>query len=199
MNHKNIFLIIALLTTTICLAQSEITDGQGQPVSVANISVTAEPTNITVIDDNCPYVQGELLNYLNCIVENNQVPDADYHLHLDKGDYLNGVSTLDLVMIMRHISKVEMFDDAHQIVAADVNGDNKVNVKDLLEIRRLILGIDAAFADSNSWRFFKSGSLNVTGIGPQTDLKFGGPENFPLSSVQVTAVKVGDVNYSAVQ
>jgi hypothetical protein len=42
-------------------------------------------------------------------------------------DYLNGVSTLDLVMIQRHILSISKFTDPFNIIAADINNDEKNN------------------------------------------------------------------------
>ena len=39
---------------------------------------------------------------------------------------MNGVSTLDLVMMQRHILGVAPFHNAYKMVAADVNNDSKV-------------------------------------------------------------------------
>lgn len=204
MNRMNIFQFLSLLSfffiAVSAYGQSELITVDGQSVNLTDISVTAEPTNLLLDDSNCTYVPGEITNYMNCMVANNPMPGVDYHLQLSKGDdYLNGVSTIDQVLIMRHIARVDAFDDPHKIVAADVNADNKVNVRDVIELRRLILGIDTEYANSDSWRFFKSPGLYVAGIGPETSLNFGGQDQFPLSGVtNITAVKIGDVNNSAI-
>jgi len=203
MNRKNIFLYLFLFilihAAGLVSGQSEIINQFGETINLTEISVTAEPTNIALDDSSCPYVPGEISDYLNCVVANNPIADVEYHLQLSKGDdYLNGVSTIDQVIILRHIAKIEMLTDAYMLVSADVNNDNRINVRDVIELRRLILGIDAEYANSESWRFYQSPNLNVTGIGPETTLNFGGMERFPLSDANITAIKVGDVNNSAI-
>ena len=55
-------------------------------------------------------------------------------------DYTNGVSTLDLVLIQRHIFLgLTKLDSPEKLLAADVNKDGKVTASDLVELRKLIL------------------------------------------------------------
>ena len=64
---------------------------------------------------------------------------SDNHLNMDYNisgtsveNYLNGVSTLDLVMIQRHILGVESLDSPYKMIAADINADNRINGQDLV-------------------------------------------------------------------
>jgi hypothetical protein len=59
----------------------------------------------------------------------------------DEIDYLNGVSTLDLVRIQRHILGIQPFKNKYNIAAADTNNDGRVTAGDLSELRKLLLGI----------------------------------------------------------
>jgi len=79
---------------------------------------------------------------------------ANYHLAPSIDDaYLNGVSTLDLVLIQRHILGLNLLDNAYKVIAADVDNSNSVNTLDLIQIRKLILGINTDFGGAPSWRF----------------------------------------------
>ena len=71
-------------------------------------------------------------------------------------DFLNGVSTLDIVVIQRHILGLETLDSPYKIIAADVNNSETVSAIDLLQIRKLILGVETSFENTNSWRFVDS-------------------------------------------
>jgi len=73
-------------------------------------------------------------------------PSKDY-------DYLNGVSTLDLVMIQRHVLGLADISSPYKMIAADINRDDKISASDLLALRKLILGVDAEFVNNTSWRF----------------------------------------------
>ncbi|PHI19085.1 hypothetical protein CEQ90_15030 [Lewinellaceae bacterium SD302] len=69
-------------------------------------------------------------------------------------DYMNGVSTGDIVTITRHILGIEAFSSPFQYIAADVDGSENVNIVDIIGIRRLILGLDDVYPNGMpSWRF----------------------------------------------
>ncbi len=67
-------------------------------------------------------------------------------------DYLNGVSTFDLVLLNRHILGIQSLTGFNWL-AGDANMSGTVSTADLIEIRKLILGINTSFPDANSWRF----------------------------------------------
>jgi len=113
-------------------------------------------------------------------------------------NHLVAVSTLDLVLIQRHILGLQKFDNPYTIVAADINNDEKVSASDLIELRKNILGLKSSFANNTSWKFI--------------DKKYDFPINNPLNSgyplvyyipelygnmiVDFVGVKIGDVNNS---
>lgn len=115
-------------------------------------------------------------------------------------DANNGVSTLDLVLIQRHILGITPFQTPYQLLAADINNSRSVNTSDLVLLRKLILGTTEKFENNTSWRFIPQGYQFI-------DPSF--PYDFPSrvdidslfedkSNVNFTAVKVGDVNFTAV-
>ena len=113
-------------------------------------------------------------------------------------DVLNGVSTLDLILIQRHILKLDELKTNYNLIAADVNNDNSINVVDLLELRKVILGINAEFKNNMSWKVIDQ-SYEFPGNNPFD-------ENYPLEHevnnvignmiVDFVGVKIGDVNGS---
>ncbi|MBK8517398.1 MAG: T9SS type A sorting domain-containing protein [Saprospiraceae bacterium] len=121
------------------------------------------------------------------------VPDKD-------DDHINGVSTLDLVMIQRHILDIEKFNSAYKYIAADVNNDNRITAGDLVELRKLILGIYPNFPNNKSWRF-----LDKTIVIPDITNPWGVNEYITVSNFKTSilenhfmGIKVGDLNSSAV-
>ena len=115
---------------------------------------------------------------------------------------LNGVTTADLLLIVNHILGLQTLNSPWKIIAADVNHNNMVTTFDIVEARKLILGIYPALPANASWRFFPA------------SITFGNPENpfasgLPLESIQITnlqghftagsfkGVKVSDTNNSA--
>ena len=68
-------------------------------------------------------------------------------------DPLNGVSTFDLVLINKHVLGTEALSTPYRIIAADVNRSRSVTTFDIVELRKLILGITSKLPASDSWRF----------------------------------------------
>ncbi len=113
----------------------------------------------------------------------------------------NGVSTYDLTLISNHILGVQLLNSPYKIIAADVNKDAEINAVDLLIMRKMILHIIDQFPGNTSWRFVNKdyqfphpndpfsevlpGSINVNAITAPATVNF-------------IAIKVGDVNNSAV-
>jgi len=112
-------------------------------------------------------------------------------------DFLNGVSTFDVVLINKHILDIEPFNSPYEIIAADANGSKSVTTFDITELRKLILGIYQELPNNNSWNFIP------------TTYDFPNPDNpflpIPPDTILVTsttnydfyAIKIGDVNGSA--
>jgi Secretion system C-terminal sorting domain/Dockerin type I domain len=100
---------------------------------------------------------------------------------------LNGVSTLDLVLISKHILGTQPIVSNYAKVAADVNNNGTISTADLVELRKMILGINTNFSNNTSWKFF---GANMTEKVVIADLQAD-------ATVDFTAVKIGDVNGSA--
>jgi hypothetical protein len=113
---------------------------------------------------------------------------SNVKISADKNDNpLNGVSTVDLVLMSKHILGTQTISDKFNLIAADVNNNGKVTTSDVVELRKMILGIQNNFNNNKSWRFFDA-QMNeeVTIQNIQKD-----------ANVNFTAVKVGDINGNA--
>ncbi len=125
---------------------------------------------------------------------------SDYEITAAKNDdYLNGVSTLDLVIIQRHILGTESLDSPYKMIAADVNNDQKITAIDLIELRKLILGIYDELPTNSSWRF----------VDASQTLDINNPWNMDetiniyslaadMMEEDFVGVKIGDVNGSVI-
>lgn len=116
-------------------------------------------------------------------------------------DFLNGVSTLDLVMIQRHILGLQKFDSPYKMIAADINGNEEISAIDLIQLRKLVLGIESGFPDNTSWRFVDADYKFVDNSNPWVyDVKED-YEIFNLTqnmNIDFIGVKIGDVNSSVI-
>jgi len=66
---------------------------------------------------------------------------------------LNGVTTLDLLLVQRHILNITPFTEARQMIAADVDRDGRISNLDIREMRKLILGVLADWTVSQNLIF----------------------------------------------
>jgi len=124
----------------------------------------------------------------------------DYMISPERNDeHRNGVSTLDLVRIQKHLLGKELFTSPYQYIAADANNTQTISAIDLIEIRKLILGIYIEFPANKSWRFVEKG------FPMDTEHPWPFNENIELPGLitdsvmhnDFVGVKIGDVNYTA--
>ncbi|MFT6357634.1 MAG: hypothetical protein ACJAYJ_001849 [Saprospiraceae bacterium] len=113
----------------------------------------------------------------------------------------NGVTTLDLVYIRKHILNINPLSSPYRMIAADINNSGSVTTLDLVQLRKLILNIDTDFNNNTSWRFVP---LDYEFINPQNPLNENFPENITLQNVNSNnlendfiGIKIGDVNGTA--
>ena len=127
----------------------------------------------------------------------NEENDYQVKVDRDKND-MEGVSTLDLVMIQRHILGLSELDSPYKLIASDIDNNESISAADLLALRKMILGIDLTFPDNESWRFVSMDSEMQDMDNPwpfSEDLIVG---NAPIQDVEADfiGVKIGDVNNS---
>ena len=69
----------------------------------------------------------------------------------------NGITTLDLVLIQRHVLNIVLLGSPYKIIAADVNNSSSVTTLDIVLIRTVILQINTSFPPTNRlWSFVNS-------------------------------------------
>ena len=114
----------------------------------------------------------------------------------------NGITMSDLVILQSHILGKSLISNPYKLIAADVNGDLKITLLDVVNLKRVILGIDTTFINSTTgekrlWAFVDSSyqfpvitnpfpfkdSISYTGLSAnKTNQTFIG-------------IKLGDVNW----
>ncbi|NND07658.1 MAG: hypothetical protein HKN87_14880 [Saprospiraceae bacterium] len=103
-------------------------------------------------------------------------------------DPIDGVSTLDLLKLSKHITGKTNFNSAFERIAADVNSDGRISVADLITIRKFILGKSEELNEGVSWRFFNA-QMESTSV-------FNGQES-SQKLWDFVGVKMGDINGDA--
>ncbi|HUR31061.1 MAG TPA: T9SS type A sorting domain-containing protein [Saprospiraceae bacterium] len=110
-------------------------------------------------------------------------------------DPLNGVNTLDLIHIQRHLLGITPFTTLDQFIAADANRSGNISAIDLLEIRKLILGFYSEFPNNTSWRFGCM-PLDMSGTDISTFREIGSMEYLSKDTQEMdfVGIKIGDLN-----
>lgn len=131
---------------------------------------------------------------------NNLFP-GEYEISAQKNIFhKNGVTTLDLVKIQKHLLGKEYLESPYEVIAADANNSQHVSAIDLVELRKLVLGIYSQFPNNESWKFVRADyifqdtldpwPMDDPGIITVTDLENPGNLDF-------IGIKIGDVNHTA--
>jgi len=66
---------------------------------------------------------------------------------------LDGISTIDLALINAHVLGIKKFGNPFQIIAADANNSGTVTTFDIVELRKLVLGLYNELPIGISWRY----------------------------------------------
>jgi hypothetical protein len=116
-------------------------------------------------------------------------------------DPLNGVSTFDLSLINKHILGFGPLDTPFKLIAADINNSRSITIQDVVELRKLILGINTDFPQNTSWRFVDVDYVFPNPANPFQEIF---PETRQIADLQTsrlqenfTAIKIGDVSGNA--
>lgn len=193
------------LNTDFCMVNLKLVcNGNGCPTGsgsriAGTVATESNQTvnNVTVtIDANITEYPVSVTTPTNGTFEKSVPNGIDYEVTASKGgDYMNGVSTLDLVMIQRHILDIERLGTPYKLIAADVNNDGKVSSNDLIELRKLILGIYNELPNNASWRFpISSQNMNAGNPFPYVEKIAISSIDKDMMNQNFVAVKIGDVN-----
>ena len=125
---------------------------------------------------------------------------GSYDITVVKNDDIdNGVTTLDLVLIQKHILGLIIFKSPYQIIASDINNSSTITASDLIAMRKVILGISDQFpGGQKSWRFSDRKEQFIDALHP-----FPFKEMISLDGLDSNSghedfmgIKIGDVNHS---
>jgi photosystem II stability/assembly factor-like uncharacterized protein len=104
-----------------------------------------------------------------------------------------GLTTFDLVLISKHILALDTLDSPYQLIAADASGNGVVSTFDIVELRKVILGIYNELPNNKVWRF-----VPAAYVFPDPTNPFVPP--FPESiEVQAGDSDIGGLNFMAIQ
>ncbi len=129
------------------------------------------------------------------------IQHQDFYIHTSKNDDItNGVSTMDIVLIQRHILGLKPLNSPYKLLAADVNNSNSITAKDISDLRRAILGIITEWPNqTQTWKFIKADQVFANPAqpwNPQTRIESNELTDV-LDQLNFMGIKTGDVDLSA--
>jgi hypothetical protein len=126
--------------------------------------------------------------------------------NLDDGSYVltpslgnspsTGISTLDLIRLQKHILGIDPLRNPYSLLAGDVDNSGSISLRDLVLLRRLILGLDAQFSAVPAWRFVDASYVFKSPLAPWKEAY---PSSIRLNNlagrakVKFVAIRMGDV------
>lgn len=166
---------------------------------VAGVDFEMKWTNLSMQTDSTSMPHGQF----DCALLVTQPPASVFRVTAKQDStLLNGVSTLDMLLISKHILGIQPFDQPWKILAADVNDSKNISTLDIIEIRKAVLGINTKFPNQHSWRFFREDCILPANPFEGTCLDYWllptQPWGFYESAYQFSGFKVGDVNGNAI-
>ncbi len=159
-----------------------------------------EDVRVELISNQPLYPAVQMTDQVGNFMFTSNLKNKDYQISNTKNDnYLNGVSTIDLVMIQRHILGLETLTSPYKLIAADINNDQVINGSDLIELRKLILGIYTELPQNDSWRFINSSqSMDQQYPWPLSEIRMILDLDNDMMQEDFVGVKIGDINGSAI-
>jgi hypothetical protein len=109
----------------------------------------------------------------------------------------NGITTLDIVLMQRHILNVQLLSSPYKIIAADVNGSQTVTTLDIVLTKSLILQNITTFPGGKLWNFVNSDFVFSV---PTSPFPFENSRSYSsvtaATNQDFIGCKLGDVNNS---
>ena len=156
---------------------------------------------VTISSDNLQSPASEYMAYDGVYAFPNLDMYNDYSVSAEKtDDVMNGVSTLDLVLIQKHLLGISSLDSPYKIIAADANNSGNLSAIDLVELRKLILGVYTEFPNNTSWRFVDADHTfaDTSNPFPFNEVVGYNDVDHNIADADFIAVKIGDVNETVV-
>ena len=64
-----------------------------------------------------------------------------------------GINTIDVIATQRHFLNIALLPPGCRLMAADVNGDQRINTLDVVAIQRFFLGLTTGIANAGQYQF----------------------------------------------
>ena len=130
------------------------------------------------------------------------VPDGS-HLRItpeNKKDFTKEVDLKDFLILLRHQLGQDKISDPYKLSAADVTGDEKINLADLLDIKQQLLGLNIPFEGLKSYKFYRNTDQDFMMKKPLNTLEdyIDIPNvSYHMLLQDFTGMKYGDIDQSS--
>jgi hypothetical protein len=128
--------------------------------------------------------------YRDCLV------DSTIRVELTRNDDpINGVTTVDVLKIKKHILGKQYFTNPYQYLAADVNQSKSISGSDMTEIRQLILGVKPEFSKVPAFLFYNADYKPKDPSAPYDIPPYVEwvQKDYQVKTIRFQAVKMGDI------
>ena len=165
----------------------KVLDRNGKKIKQANVELFGESSY------NAAYVENGDFVLDNVLIENEYTVSAK-----KDDDPFNGITTLDLVLISKHILGNHNLNSPYELIAADINNNGQISVEDILELRKMILYQQTDFSNHDSWQVIS----NLMDLSDPLSQVVDEPLKLDFDqvsgSLDFTAVKIGDLSNNAI-
>ncbi len=171
---------------------SAIADSDGQPLPDVNLTLEVAYKNpfFADSDDSGAFA---FTNLQTC---------RTYNLKADLPDtYQNGISIADIILLRKHLVNTPALGSPYKLFAADVNQSGDVTISDLIDVRKLLLGVKQEFEGTQPWRFYNDDYTFLTPAEPFAEEHDAAHLKIKTlvadDQFAVRGIKMGDLNGSA--
>ncbi|TAE12649.1 MAG: T9SS C-terminal target domain-containing protein [Bacteroidetes bacterium] len=152
---------------------------------VQGVTITSSPATQTIVTDTT----GTYSLALNAGVPHTITPQKN-----NDSLMVNGITSLDLALIRRHILGIQSFATPFKMIAADVNKSATITALDIAMITNVILGVSNTF-NNRRWAFVRSDqALNTSNAFLYDSTRVVNPTQGTYTNQNFYGVKLGDVN-----
>lgn len=166
------------------------------------LGVALAASSISIQDMHTYKITRQTADATGSFAFNNIPTKRDYKINAQLNDkHSSGVSTRDIILLQQHLMGINTFNTHWKMLQADVNQDQKVTSIDIVELRKLIVGIESKMLDFEPWKFFnKNLRFNPLDYGKTLNVQEGVLVSEMSQSVRANliGIKMGDIDQSAV-
>lgn len=183
-------------------------DASCPPGLIASVNGLVHTDNGDMVENVMIYVNGGMTDSVATNVDgsfavNNLPLNGDYSFTPSRTDDLrNGVTTFDMVLMLKHILDIKKLDSPYRIIAADINNSGTITTLDMVQLRKVLLQYEDEFPNNNAWRFVLNDFQFTDATNPFSD---DFPEVYNVNNLgedatiaDFVAIKVGDLNGDAI-